>query len=996
MSNSYGRLLTALAIAVLVPAAAFAQASIAGVVRDTSGAVLPGVTVEAASPALIEKVRTVVTDGAGQYRIIDLRPGTYTVTFTLTGFNTVRRDGIELAGEVVATANAEMRVGALEETVTVTGAAPVVDVQSARQQQVLDSAVVRDIPSSRQYYSVAALVPGLSVNNQSRDVGGSALISTPDYVMHGARSGDGRLTLDGLSVGSARASGANRTMYAVNVGVAQETTITTSGGLGEAETAGVALNIIPREGGNTFRGTFFAGFANGAMQSSNLSDELRAQGLRDPNELQKVWEVTPTVGGPIVRDRVWFLAGARHQGTRNTIAGMYFNKNAGDITKWTYEPDFDRPAFEDGTWKSASLRLTIQANSKNKVNVFWDEQDRKVGWLGGGTATTSPEAQALQFGGHPNRVGQVTWSSPLTNRVLLEAGTSIHQLQWSGKERPGYDRNMIRVQEQSGFIPGLNYRGYTWASNYSGTYPIRASVSYVTGSHTAKIGVLRTLYTTDDRSADPQAISYRFNSGVPNQLTLSNAPRQLRYNHRTLGIYAQDSWVLNRLTLQGGVRYDRMGQVWNEFTYGFTRFIPVGFVIPETTGVDWNDITPRMGVAYNLTSDGRTAVKFTLGKYVNAQDGGGIFGLNLAPAQRLAGSTNRAWRDANGDYVPDCDLLNPAANGECGAYSNQNFGKNVYSSTYDEELIKGWGVRPYNWETSISLQRELLPRVGLNVGYYRRWFGNFVVTDNLALTAEDFDAFSVTLPSDPRLPGGGGNTVNGFLNVSPTKFGREDNFITSSTTYGDKTEYWHGIDVGVTMRSVAGLTLQGGFSAGKTVLDDCDIWRGLPEMQLQGVTGIIDQASTNNAVLPYDFCHRETPFLSQYKGLGSYIIPRIDVLVSATFQSDDGPQLSANFNVPNAAVAPSLGRNLSGNAANVTVNAVSPGQLWGERINQLDLRFAKVLTYGGSRANVGVDLYNVFNASPITGYNQTFGPRWLFPTQILPARFAKFSVQVDW
>jgi hypothetical protein len=971
------RVLSVFALAVLLPGLAYAQASIAGVVRDTSGAVLPGVTVEAASPVLIEKVRTVVTDGAGQYRIIDLRPGTYTVTFTLPGFNTVKREGVELAGDAVANVVAEMRVGALEETITVTGSAPVVDVQSTRGQQVLDREVLRDIPTSRQYYSVATLIPGVTVTNQTQDVGGSALLGTPDYQIHGGRPGDGRLMVDGLSVGSARSAGANRSMYAVNVGIAQETAISTSGGLGEAETGGMVINAIPREGGNTFRGTFYTSYANGAMQGSNFTDELRARGLPAANELKKVWEVTPTIGGPILQDKLWFLVGGRHQGTRNTIAGMFHNLNAGDITKWTYEPDLSRQATEDGTWKSVSLRLTYQLNAKNKFNVFWDEQKRRVGYLGGGNTTTSPEGQALQFG-YPNRVGQLTWSSPQTNRVLIEAATALHKLQWSGKERPGYNRDMIRVQEQAGIIPGISYRGYDWASNWSGTYPIRASISYVTGSHTAKVGMLRTWYTTDDRGFSAQGISYRFNNGVPNQLTLSNLPRRLLEEHTTLGVYAQDSWVLGRLTLQGGVRWDKMTQVFPEQIVGFTRFIPNGFVVEESTGVDWNDVTPRFAAAYDLMGDGRTAVKFTIGKYMVAQDGGGIFGSNLNPIQRLATSTNRAWNDADRDFVPDCDLLNPATNGECGPYSNQAFGREVYQTFYDQDLIAGYGVRPYNWEFSTSVQRELLPRVGVNVGYFRRWYGNFVTTDNRAVTAADFNSFSVPIPNDSRLPAAG-STLTGLYNVSPTRFGVVDEIITTATTFGDQEEWWHGVDLNVNIRQFSGLTFSGGLSTGRRTEDSCALRDQLPEL-----------SPTN----PY--CFTREPWLTQYKWLASYLIPRIEVAISGTFQSAPGPQLAANFNVPNAQIVPSLGRPLSGNAANVSVNLVEPGTLYGDRSNQFDLRFAKVLSYGRTRANIGVDLYNALNANPITSYNQTFGANWLRPQAIMPARFLKFSLQLDW
>jgi hypothetical protein len=986
------RVVWALALCVFAPCAAYAQASIAGLVRDTSGAILPGVTVEAASPVLIEKVRTVTTDGAGQYRIIDLRPGTYSVTFTLPGFNTVKRDEVEVSGTAVITVNADMRVGAVEETVTVTGAAPVVDVQSVRQQAVLNREVIRDIPTSRQYYSVAALVPGMVVSNQTQDVGGSATISTPDYVIHGGRLGDGRLTVDGMSVGSARSSGANRSMYVVNVGLAQETTVSTSGGLGEAETSGVALNVVPREGGNSFRGSFFTGYANSAMQGQNFDDNLRAQGLASPNELKSVWEVTPVFGGPIIKDKLWFLTSARHQGTRNWIAGMYYNKNAGDPTKWTYEPDTTRRALDDGTWKSAAIRLTYQASTKNKINVFWDEQDRKVGWIGGGTSTTSPDAYQLMFG-HPDRVAQVTWSSPRTNKLLLEAGTSAHQLQWSGKERPGYNRDMIRVVEQAGIIPGLAYRGMTWASNWSGTYPVRGSVSYVTGSHSSKIGFLHTKYTTDDRAADPQGISYRFNNGVPNQLTLSGAPRRILEQHSTLGIFAQDSWVISRLTLQGGIRYDRMGQTFPEQVVGYTRFIPNGFIVPESEGVRWNDITPRMSAAYSLTGDGKTAVKVSLGKYVDAQDGGGTFGVNLNPTARLPVNTvTRAWNDANRNFSPDCDLLNPVANGECGADSNLNFGKNIYTNFYDDALIHGWGVRPYNWEFSASVQREILPKVGINVAYFRRWFGNFVVTDNRALAASDFDTFGVTIPSDPKLPDGGGYTVNGFVNVNPAKFGLEDNLVTTVNNYGKWIEHWNGIDVNITARGFKGVNLSGGISTGRTSVNQCEILAKLPEMQ----QSLASFNVTNSSLAPLDYCDRQEPFLLQAKGLGTYVVPKLDVLISGTLQSNPGPQLAANFNASNALIAPSLGRSLAGNAANVTLNVVKPGDLYGQRTNQLDLRFAKILRFGGSRTNIGIDLYNALNANPITAYNQTYGARYLTPTSIMPARFLKFSAQIDW
>ena len=970
------RILCVVAAIALVPSAVYAQASIAGVVKDSSGAVLPGVTVEASSDVLIEKVRTVVTDGSGQYRIIDLRPGAYTVTFTLPGFNTVKREGVELAGTFVANIDADMRVGALEETITVTGAAPVVDVTSVRQQQVLDRETVRDLPTSRQYYAVAALIPGMTVSNQTQDVGGSSVPSQPDWTMHGSRVGDGRLTLDGITLGQRGSGGSNRSMFQINVGAFQETTISTSGGLGESETGGVAMNFVPREGGNTIRGSTFFGYANSAMQGTNFTDELRARGLATPNELKKVWEISPMIGGPIMQDKLWYFAGFRHTGSRNTVAGMFQNKNVNDPTKWNYEPDLTKPAIEDGTFKSVSLRLTFQASPRNKVNVYWDEQDRKVGWLTGGSATVAPDGANLGFG-NPNRLFLATWSSPRTNRLLFEAGVGGTHLQWSGKERPGYNRQMIRVTEQGGSIPGLSYRGMTWASNWLTPYNLRGSVSYVTGTHTSKIGYVSTWNTFDDDTMDPQSIAYRFNNGVPNQLTLSHAPRSFKSGVDNHALYAQDAWVINRLTLQGGLRYDFITSFFPEQVVGFNRFIPNGWHFPAMKGVSIHNITPRMAAAYDVFGDGRTALKMTLGKFMEAQETG-VFGEGLNPARRQASSTSMAWNDANRNFVPDCDLLNPNANGECGAYSNRNFGRNVFDNTYDPDIISGWGIRPYNWEFSASVQRELIPRVGLNVGYFRRWYGNFVTTDNRLLAPGDFNTFSVVVPSDPRLPGGGGNTITGLYNVTPAKFGLDDSLVTSASKYGKRIEHWNGMDVNVTARGVGGITLQGGISTGRRTENSCEIRAQLPEL---------------TPLNPY--CATQEPFLTQYKGLGSFLVPRLEVMLSATFQSAIGPALAANFNVPNAVVAPSLGRPLSGNAANVTVNLVEPGKLYGDRTNQLDFRVAKVLAFGRTRTNVGVDLYNALNANPVTAYNQTFGAAWLRPNQIMPARFLKVSLQVD-
>ena len=248
--------------------------------------------------------------------------------------------------------------------------------------------------------------------------------------------------------------------------------------------------------------------------------------------------------------------------------------------------------------------------------------------------------------------------------------------------------------------------------------------------------------------------------------------------------------------------------------------------------------------------------------------------------------------------MPDCDLANPAKNGECGAMANQNFGKNVFSRTFDPALTEGWGNRPYNWEMGASVQQELVPRVSVNVGYYRRWFGNFFVTDNRAVGPSDFDPFSIPLAADPRLPDGGGQTITDLYDLKPAKFGQVDNYRTRASNFGKQIENWHGVDVTVNARLRNGLTVQGGTSTGRALTDNCDV---VPK---------VDSPSRR-------FCRVEEPFLTQVRGLATYTIPRVDVQVSGRSRATPGPELAANYDVPNAVVAPSLGRNLSGGAANI-------------------------------------------------------------------------------
>ena len=1031
------RLLLAAVLVALMPAMVSAQ-SMAGVVRDASGAVLPGVTVEATSPALIEKVRSAVTDGSGQFRLDSLSAGTYSVTYTLPGFSTVKRDGVQVQTGVTVTLNADLRVGGLQETITVTGETPVVDVQnSTRVQTVLSDEVLAALPASRGYGNLLTVSSGIQANGtQSGGVNPGMIF----FTSRGGRSNEGTVQIDGMNVGSAF-NGGGVAGFGYDTVNAQEVQLTVAGGLGEADRGGPQFNIVPKSGGNAFSGTFFSNLAGSWAQSNNVDDQLRSIGIPSPTKIIRNWDTSFAMGGPIKKDKVWFYGTARTFGEYTDIAGRFGNLNAGDPTKWAYVADQSITSRTSNSRKIVAGRVTAQLSQRNKVSASFDKQMVCAGssyaidadqcrvrgddWVAVyGFGTWSPESTMSQDG--RDHIMQFSYTAPVTNKLLLEAAASQFLSNWNPTTPSGaLDQDpFIPVQEQSiagGVpVPNMVYHGYAGLNNNYQTHNVwRASLTYVTGAHSMK-GGYQAAYEVTDIFGDfaSHGLQYRFLAGVPNQITQRITPWRQANRTRWDAFYVQDQWTRNRLTLQGALRYEK---AWSFFPEGLnglqgdSRFGGPKRTLESAEGVSsYQDIAPRMGLAYDVFGNGKTAIKANLSKYWQYAANDGVY-IGTNPAATFAQTATRAWNDRttfpagdprNGNFVPDCDLNNPALNGECAALDNQNFfgfrdsgSVRSTATVVSPALLGGWGVRPFDWQFAASVQQQVLPRVSVEFGYSRRSWGNLTFTDNRAVGPADFDQYRFTVPSNPNLPTSG-QQLN-YLLLKPAAFGRVDNYLALASDYADPSVYWQGLEMTVNARTNGGLTLQGGFTTGGGVRDLCELAAQLPELYSQPASMLLNK--------DVGACRIEEPWLWAWRGLANYVVPKIDVQVSAIMRSQpnvlatndpgsNGLSQSANYFEQAANVVAQLGRPVAGNAPQVTLDLARLGDVYPDRLNTVDMRVSKVLRIRRIRANVGFDLYNLFNANTGTSFNQNFGTdgsTWLRPNAILNPRYARFNATVD-
>jgi hypothetical protein len=1023
-------ILLGVAMLFLVPAVSSAQSAIVGLLTDDSGGVLPGVTVEASSPVMIEGSRTTVSDSQGRFRFEAMRPGEYKITFALTGFGTVVREGVALPSNFTATVNAEMKVGSLEETINVSGTAPQVDVQQASRTTVIARDVIDSLPISRNVMGLGVLAAG--VKPGTPDVGGIQTTEQVSLRARGLGGFDGEQQVEGMSIQSYE--GGSQSFF--DDTLQSEMTVTTSAIPADTGGGGVRLNMILKDGGNNFTGSAFMGGTKGTWLANNIDDRLRARNFSVANGIDHLESFTAHMGGPVLKDKLWWILSARHQSTETTIANVpkYVTTAAGETLKVT----------NDLYVRSLSSRLTWQASQKYKIAGFFERWWHKKGHsIGFGTDVRAGEQRDPKNAHHA--IGNLKLTAPVSNNWLVEVGYSFAEFYWKGGPPTG---SPAQLAEDAIFSPQWVYTAQTGDSALNKNFPDRCayetgcttwnttrsqrqesvrnvfktSASYVTGSHNIKVGLENTFGPGRQRKNTRNGhLTASYSNGLANQVSVFNNPTiQPAYVAYDVGLFAQDSWTIKRLTVNPGIRVAWIETGMYESSMAAGRFAPARFIEEEKGLINFGpDYSPRLSAVYDLFGDGRTALKTSWSKYFRNYDGDIAAGAYGKAGER---SENRQWFDL--DLLPgtntrrvgaiacgtpgakvlptDCD--GAAQDNEIGT-SPSNGG---FSAPTRADRIAMNIQRQYNDEFTAGVQHQLMPRLAVSATFYKRRIADIWFEDRPHITLADYSAFDVnmataintnatatspafTVAGDIRRDADVAAVLNPdamitLYNLSAAKGGSFNSGVVDSSDTDNETLYT-GFEAAFNTRLPGGAMLFGSWTGERTLQRWCDTDDNPNGPTSTGQFSASDATTGVAAAFGGRFCDQTAfnyPLRHEFKLAGNYAFP-FGFDFGAVLQSYAGTERVIQW-TPQANLFP------GGRTKSETVVLTEPGSLFADRWNQLDINFKKNFRYSHHVITLQLDIFNVLNSNAIRNINNTVGASLGQVTGIMVGRFPRLAL----
>jgi hypothetical protein len=1016
-----------LGLLLLIPTLAAGQTGIQGLVTDSSGGAMPGVTVEAASPALIEKVRVAVTGDNGQYRILGLVPGVYTVTFSLGGFTPVKREGIQLVQDFTAPINVTLQVGGVAEQITVEATAPIVDVTRLSDPKTVNSTMMSVLPLGNRTTTeiLQATVPGVQ----------AGALGTMTY----RGSTDTLLTVDGNRTTFLNAfAGAGATTLTLAAEAYQEYSVTTAIDAVDSGNSGMRVNVVPKDGGNQFSGTLFTIYQGLKWTSNNIPEEYRVPpyNLTQGTGNRYQFDINPSFGGPIKRDGLWYQATLRYGNTKVNNLGIYEDSNPDPRI---YQSDVSKAVFNNNEFFNGGIRITWQASPKDKVAGYYDNQRRDQPFFGLGGFSPDPSS-TMHYGEDYARNTGIKWTRTQTSRLLFEAQASAFgqhlaqryrgaALPWSPREDAAttsyLDLPVATAAISSYSINNVvTNMGIAGDQGHARTRTARGDMTYYTSAHTFRVG--GTFFHGNDVSQFRRVgdIQYLYSAATvggvttytPNQIS-ANLPTNIVTRVVDIGLWFQDQWTHNRLTTKLGVRYDGLRSGYpDQFQPASPWLAELRF--PGASFLRWHDITPRASIAYDVFGDGKTALKGGVARFVTGENIGTTRAAN--PMSRIVRTATAAWTDLNGDftvYNADRSVQSNEINTGTefqGRFQDSTFGSPLITTDYDPDYINGWYKRGYEWETDISISQQILPRLSGTFTWYHRTAGNQIATDNLNITSSSAyytGPFCLRAPTNTGLPDGGAFDVCGLYDQTAlgateaaratTSDGRYANFVTHRTNLGTgegMTDVTNGFDLNLNGRLTNGAFIQGGFDLRTRLTDTCDVIDN-PEVRY---------CRTRN---PWTLLPRFTGAytLQDYESLGFARAIVRGIQVSGTYRMDRGATEAALWTACDRITAvctvndfansaalglPTLGRPLRAVTGQKQIQLIEPNTLYYSYVHVFNARFAKQVNIQRNPLTLGVDLYNLFNAGDTqtfqTAYGFTGTPEvdrtWSRPLSIIPGR----------